>query len=162
MRGLVGLGIGGLLAFAIACGGVKKDAMAPAAVASEPTAAGAAAPEGASGRGEIDALDGQITADMTALGQPRPAPPPSACVSGCAVPMSTAAKSAIEPDPSCRPAKGDVCSQSCTLKDSICKNAGRICEIASQLGGNDAYANDKCNTGLASCEAAKQRCCSCL
>ena len=113
-------------------------------------------------RAELDQLDADISAQMARLGVERPAPPPNACTADCAEPMSTAAAAAVATDPRCKPAKSEKCTESCTLKDSICKNAGRICEIASQLGGNDAYANDKCNSGTASCDAAKQRCCSCM
>jgi len=53
------------------------------------------------------------------------------------------------------------CSDACTMGESICKNATRICELAKQLGGADSYANEKCQHGTESCAAARGRCCSC-
>lgn len=92
-------------------------------------------------RVEIDRLDAAIAADLAKLGSTAPAP--TAMVGGA-----------------CSPANTPVCTEACTLKDSICANAAKICEIAGQLG-TDAYANDKCTRGTASCDTAKQRCCNC-
>ena len=146
-----------LLGIVIAsCAARSKSAAPPTASSAEPISMGATNP-----RAELDQLDADITAQMSKLGVERPAPAP-ACTNECAQQMSTAAAAAVASDPQCKPAQSEKCTESCTLKDSICKNAGRICEIASQLGGNDAYANDKCTSGTASCDAAKQRCCSCM
>lgn len=92
-------------------------------------------------RAEIDRLDAAIAADLAKLESSTPAP--AAMVEGV-----------------CSPATTPVCTEACTLKDSICANATKICEIAGKLG-TDAYANDKCTRGTASCDAAKQRCCNC-
>jgi hypothetical protein len=163
MRIIVGLATGCALALVIACGAGAKSSRTPGAAVAPAATDGAAGMPAGDSRGQIDGLDQQITAAMGKLGEARPTPPPTACVSGCEPQqMSSAGQAAVAPDPTCKPGKGDTCTQSCTLKDSICTNAGRICEIASQLGGNDAYANDKCNSGVASCEAAKKRCCSCV
>jgi hypothetical protein len=148
MRSLVGIVVGGLLALAIACGGGSKA-----------TSIGPPPPRDV--RAELEALDQAITADMQQLSEPRPAPPVAACVENCADQMSGAAKAATQADPSCKPA-GETCKSSCDLTDSICKNAGKICSIAADLGGKDAYANETCNRGSASCEAARKRCCSCI
>ncbi|MDQ3333983.1 MAG: hypothetical protein M4D80_02395 [Myxococcota bacterium] len=150
MKSLLGVLIGGLLAFAIACGGGAR-----ATETMQPKPPGDV-------RSELQALDLAITADMEKLAEPRPAPPVAACVENCAQQMSGAATTATQEDATCKPGKGDTCSSSCTLKESICKNAGKICSIASDLGGKDAYANEVCNRGSASCEAAKKRCCSCI
>ena len=64
------------------------------------------------------------------------------------------------PHPHCDTAS-DTCSESCKLSGSICENAAKICDIAKQLGGTDAYANDKCASGNASCDASHAKCCSC-
>jgi hypothetical protein len=149
MKSLLGVVIGGLLALAIACGGGSK----PAETMKPPPG---------DARAQLEALDQAITADMQKLAEPRPAPPVAACVENCADQMSGAATAATQEDPTCKPGKGETCSSSCTLKDSICKNAGKICSIASDLGGKDAYANEVCNRGAASCDAAKKRCCSCI
>ena len=144
MRGLL---VGLAFAFAIACGGSAKKAEMPPP------------PPGGDMRAEIDRLDGEITAEMQRMNEPRPDPQPDACVENCD-PQRLAVAPAVE-DPACKPASSQTCTESCTLKTSICQNAAKICEIAGKLGGTDAYANDKCNRGTASCDAAKKRCCNC-
>ena len=152
----LGLGLGLLLAFAIACGGAKSAQMKP-----EPPPPGGGGMHG-DPRAEIDRLDGEITATMEKLGEARPDPAAGACVDNCgAQAMSGAATTAIAQDPMCKPASSTTCTESCNLKSSICTNAAKICEIAGKLGGADSYANDKCNRGTASCDAAKKRCCNC-
>ena len=74
--------------------------------------------------------------------------------------MSTSGNVTVSEDPSCKHGAGDVCTKSCTLADSICKNAKRICEIASNMG-NDPWANDKCTSGTEACRVAHENCCSC-
>ena len=152
MKSLVGVVVGGLLAFAIACGGGGR-----AQTMQQPKPL-----PGDDQRKQIEELDQAITTDMEKLSEPRPAPPVAACVENCAPQMSGAATAATQEDPTCKPGKAETCSSSCTLKDSICKNAGKICSIASDLGGKDTYANETCNRGAASCDAAKKRCCSCI
>jgi hypothetical protein len=161
MKSLVGIVLGGLLAITIGCAARSKSAPAPTSTAAEPSAMGAAP---ATPRDEIDRLDQAISAEMGLLALTRPTPPPLTCSgAGCAQQMTGAAVAATAPQPAeCKPAQTQTCTDSCKLKGSICENAGRICRIASDLGGGDAYANDKCNSGNASCEAAKQRCCSCM
>jgi hypothetical protein len=92
----------------------------------------------------------------------RPPAPPLTCVGAACAEEMTRLATAINTPPQTCTAKTETCKDVCTLKDSICKNAGRICELASQLGGTDDNANDKCNQGNASCTAATQRCCGCL
>ena len=55
------------------------------------------------------------------------------------------------------PSCGDVCS----LADAICDNAETICTLADELGKDDKWAQDKCDSAKASCRDAKQRCCNC-
>ena len=161
MKSLVGIVLGAVLAFTIGCAAKSKSAAAPMATpsAAEPQAGGAATPES-----EIRLLDEQISDDMAKLALTRPTPQAPVCTgSECVQSMSAAAAAATAARPTtCQPAKTQTCTDTCSLTDSICKNAGRICKLATDLGGNDAYANDKCNSGTASCEAAKQRCCSCM
>jgi hypothetical protein len=146
----VALAIGALLAALIACGGGKSASHVD-------NGGGATNP-----RSEIDQLDAEITADMAKMQEARPAAAPNTCTTSCAPQaMSSAATAATAPDPSCKPASSATCTESCSLKKSICDAAGRICNIAADLGGSDSYANDKCNNGSASCEAAKKRCCNC-
>jgi hypothetical protein len=61
-----------------------------------------------------------------------------------------------------RTLSGETCRDACRLSDSICDSSGRICRIAVDLGGGDAYANEKCAGGKASCEASRTKCCGCL
>ncbi len=53
-----------------------------------------------------------------------------------------------------------TCKSTCTLKKSICDNSASICRIAGELG-DDAWANEKCDSGKVSCEEAKERCDRC-
>jgi hypothetical protein len=71
----------------------------------------------------------------------------------------------IEGDPAtqtCKPAVSDTCKDSCTLSDSICGNAEKICTLAKQLGAADSYANEKCAKGTDTCKKSQERCCSCM
>ena len=162
MKSVVGVVVGGLLAFAIACGGSGKAVHSTGGM--PPPGPGDAG--GLSNpRAELERLDQEITAEMQKLAEPRPAPPVGACAENCAQPMATQAnqaKQATQQDATCKPAQTETCTQSCTLKTSICTNASKICSIAADLGGGDAYANEVCNRGVASCVAAEKRCCSCM
>jgi hypothetical protein len=79
-------------------------------------------------------------------------------------PIALAEPFAVTPnsktEATCRPAPKDTCTQSCTLSDSICVNANKICRIAEQLQG-DKWATDKCTSGKTTCEAAHMSCCHC-
>jgi hypothetical protein len=55
------------------------------------------------------------------------------------------------------PSCGDVCS----LAEAICDNAEQICILADDLGKQDKWAQDKCDSAKASCRDAKKRCCGC-
>lgn len=156
MRALVGVIVGGLLAFAIACGGGAKSGVTQKPEGPPPI------PGGSNARAELERLDALITADMQVMNEPRPTPPVASCIENCAQAMGGAAAAATKADPTCKPAQTETCNQSCTLKESICTNAGKICSIAADLGGNDQFANETCNRGSASCDAAKKRCCSCM
>ena len=159
MRTLASLVLGIALA---ACAARSQKTAAPAQTA--PQAGEQPSQMGVSPRTELDLLDDQITADMERLGIVRPQPPPDVCVADCEPQqMSTAVSAAAAQDPAtCQRSQSQTCTDACKLSDSICTNAKRICELATQLGGTDAYANDKCHRGTASCEAATKRCCSCL
>ncbi len=102
-------------------------------------------------RGEIDALDKQIADELVRLEiQPFTAT--------CAANQSCT--DTPPPAPTCSNSTPS-CADTCELGESICKNATRICELAKQLGGLDAYANEKCQHGTESCTAARERCCNC-
>ena len=141
---VLGLALGGF----VACGGSRAGLKSGAAPATS-MPGGDSAPE-ADPRGQITQLDAQITADLEKLKMPRSTAPPS---------ISAEAMSAGRV-PTCQVPASPTCSDSCKLADSICDNAGRICNLAGQLG-NDPWANEKCSSGTASCEAARKRCCDC-
>lgn len=156
LRALVG---GVAIAAVIACGGSQK-VRSPATTAPEAGAAGAM-PQGMDPRAEIERLDAEIDAALSGMQLPPPVP---ACVAAAACGQAQPATTQVQPfatDPACTPGTSDTCKDACTLSDSICENAGRICELAGQLGGADAYANEKCAKGNTSCEQARGRCCGC-
>jgi hypothetical protein len=144
--------LGACCALAIACGaaGHKGASMAP-----PPTGAG---PDARNRDPRIVQLDQEIDEQLQRLELARPAAPPMApgCEPGCLQPMSVSAAS----DPQCHPAPNDVCKQSCEVADAICNASSKICTIASELG-NDAWANERCTSGKASCDAAHGKCCGC-
>ena len=164
---LLGTLAGALVAvLVIACASAPSKSAAPVSTrhAGEvtPSTQGAEPAGGGSPRGQIAALDNSITQDMAKLELQRPPAPDNACTDHCATQMATTAGATAAAPPNCKPGTSEKCGETCKLKDSICTAAGNICRIAADLGGNDSYANDACNRGNASCDAAKQRCCSCL
>lgn len=146
-----------LCAALASCGGAKRPAMSPTSevatvapgTAAEPTQVMPGTP-----RTEIDELWAKIEQERQTLGltEPAPDPMPAAPERMSSVPMST--------DASCRPAKTERCTSSCTLSDSICRNADRICELALGMPG-DTWAAGKCARAKQTCESAHQSCCSC-
>lgn len=142
------------LGVVVACGGSKsamRSTASPAPAAMPGTADGA----GGDPRAQITALDAEITADLEKLQLPRPTTPPMTPPEA----MSAGGIQATN-DPTCTAPLTPTCGDACKLADSICENAGRICGLAGQLG-NDPWANEKCSSGTASCEAARKRCCNC-
>jgi len=146
---LAALGAGVAIAAIVACGGAQKSASAPGTrPASDAMPTGVQDPR-------IVELDAKITAEMSQLGVERPIPPPPT--------MGGPEPVAVHPtvgDPTCKPAETQICKDTCALTTSICANAEQICKIAKELG-NDAWANDKCSSGNASCETARGKCCGC-
>ena len=162
MKAALGLVLGALCAVVIACGGAAmKTSSAPPPVA--PGSAGMPPPMPGPASSEIAELSRKIDADLAAMGLQPPAVPAGACVrppcGAEALSVTTVRQHAD--DPSCKPGPSDACHDSCRLSDSICESSGRICKIASDLGGGDAYANEKCAGGKASCDASRGRCCGC-
>jgi len=149
----------GACAALVACGANRSTApAAPTTAMPEATAPGMTLDP----RAQIEALDREIDAGLAELNV---SPPVPACVAAATcsqlAPEPMATQPAVQ-DPACQPGSSDVCTDTCTLSGSICENAKRICELARDLGGTDAYANEKCAKGNASCEAARERCCSCV
>ena len=160
VRLVPGLVAGVCCAFAIACGASRPQTTAAPTMA---PAADGGAPGGMAPRDEIRQLDQEIEAALTGMGV-RPTPPAAcAATASCeqAAPVAMGVKPAQE-DPTCKAGTSDTCKDACTLSDSICKNADRICVLAQQLGGTDAYANETCARGNTSCTAARERCCGCM
>jgi hypothetical protein len=107
---------------------------------------------------EIRDLDAQIGQQMADLGL---TPPSDAEVTEMIAQSSTPELPASSVVDACeQPPQADGCGDVCTLADSICTNAKRICDLADQLPG-DEYASQRCAAGRGSCDRAKTRCCDC-
>ena len=136
---------------AIAACGAKQKSAAPAA----PEATSAPSVMPASPRDQILELDDLIAADRAKLALDEPT---DAMVQGApAQPLGAMPSSA---DPKCRPAASETCKTSCTLSDSICSNADKICRLAQDMAG-DAWAQNKCAKANQTCEASRTKCCGC-
>lgn len=146
----LGLALGLALA---ACGSARKPAAAPGA---EPAAMSSPTP-----LREIEELDRGITEELAKLGIARPPLAATACLQPpcSAEALSTAPGAGAAAQ--CTRSTRDTCTEACTIGDAICTSAGRICTLARDLGGADGYANEKCASGKASCDAAQTRCCGC-
>jgi hypothetical protein len=137
------------MAIVAACGASKAN-YAAAPVAAESSAR----PMPGDPRAEIEQLWAAIEQQRGDLGL---AAPTSPIEPGPASPM---ASTPLSSDDTCKPAKTDKCTQSCTFSDSICKNAARICELAAQLTA-DTWAAEKCTRAKQTCETAHETCCTC-
>lgn len=141
----------------VACGGAPSSkSVRPAG----PMPAVAKGPPDA--RAEIDALDQQISAKLGEMNLSRPAAsssPPTMAGSDTLVELGKKNLTSAE-DTACQPAQNDTCGRSCTLADSICTNAARICKLAEQLP-DDPWAREKCVGNTETCNVAHQSCCSC-
>ncbi len=104
-----------------------------------PPTAGASSPHD-----EIERLSNEIAAEQGQL-------PSSGTTPMAAVPEAP-------PSATCVRSPSDTCTQTCTLSDSICRNAKQICDLADQLAG-DAWATQKCTS--AKDTTATRRCCEC-
>lgn len=102
-------------------------------------------------RAQITALDERIAVDRATLGTDAPEASATAAMAGV-----TADDAAL----TCVRSTRETCVDVCKLGDSICANATSICELAAQLPG-DAWAEERCNAGKASCKTGSERCCDC-
>ncbi len=137
-----------------ACGAQKSKSSMPA-----PTA-GEASPATMPGdpRNEIDLLAAEIDAALASAGIATLAPSSCEATHSC-----TAEPYGLPPrveDPTCAAPTTDTCTQSCTLSDSVCSNADKICNLAGKLPGDD-YANEKCQSANDSCKRTREKCCGC-
>ena len=133
---------------------MKSQAPAPEAHTSGAAAPGDS-PLPGSPHDEINQLEQKITIDRSALQLAEPIE--SDWQQQPATPMGA---TPAQQDPKCRPAKNDTCTTSCTLSDSICGNANRICELAKSLPG-DNWALNKCAKANTTCEQSRTKCCGC-
>jgi len=108
----------------------------------------------ASKKQQIEQLEAAIAADRAKLELPEPSA--ADYVNTQPEPMGTTP--AIQ-NPSCKPAKTEKCTTSCTLSDSICTNADSICRIAVDL--NDDWSRGRCARANKTCEGARDKCCGC-
>jgi hypothetical protein len=137
MNARLGLVAGGLVGLAIACASAPRPAIAPATAMPGESTAGP--------HDQIQQLSNQIDTDRIQMNLP------------AASPM------AIAPEPvqaACTRSPSETCTQTCTLSDSICRNAKQICDLANQLAG-DAWATQKCSDAKSTCATATKRCCEC-
>jgi hypothetical protein len=142
---------------ALASCGAKKAPMSAASPSEASSAGGGAAPAIMPGtpQAEIDQLFGEVEQRRIELQLPEPkAASPDSPISPLSAPPP------LSTDATCKPAKTERCSSSCTMSDSICTNAERICKLASELVG-DSWAADKCSRSKQTCDAAHTSCCSC-
>jgi len=155
VRRLLGVALGACCAVASACG-----ASAPKASRAAPAVPAVEDVGGGDPHVQIDALDRQIADEMARAHVP---PPATATCTGasCATAMSQPFATPMATDPECHPAKTETCTSACTLSTSICSNQQKICDLATQLVGDDWAAN-KCESAKASCRAAHDSCCSCV
>jgi hypothetical protein len=75
------------------------------------------------------------------------------------VPETPAPTPQVQP-PEPMPPSAEVCVEIQTLTDAICDNAGRICQIADELGDDEA-AQATCERARRSCEEAAKRSAAC-
>ncbi len=65
------------------------------------------------------------------------------------------------PPPEPRADAPEQCQDICDLADRICEAQEDICRIAGELGPDDTWAQEKCDSAKASCKEAKKRCTDC-
>ena len=146
-----------LLVVGVSCGGSKMAARAPSTTAEKAPAEAGGAPfiVPASPHDEIEKLEAEITASRTQLKLEEPTE--QAIQSAPVLPLGALPSTQ---DPKCHPAQNDTCKTSCTLSDSICSNADKICNLATTMP-NDNWAMNKCAKANTTCEASKSKCCGC-
>ena len=111
-------------------------------------------------REELELLDQQIDNARARMGLEEVVGAMAACSTCPVAPAEPFVKVPSSHDPTCRPASNAPCQDSCTLYDAICANADRICTLARGMR-SDRGAAKSCSRGMATCHAAKEKCCSC-
>ncbi len=136
--------LGALCAIVVACAASHKAGMAP------PPTAPASMGGGNDAHAQIEQLSREIEQQRTKLGV---VPQAMAMGEVPLAPLSTE-------DAQCHPAPSETCRDSCTVSDSICGNAKKICDLAGQLAG-DPWAEGKCKDAKQTCKGAHDTCCGC-
>ncbi|HUJ63657.1 MAG TPA: hypothetical protein VLX92_34395 [Kofleriaceae bacterium] len=139
---LTGILAGACCVIVIACAAQHHEGTAP-----PPTSGMAPPPDG---HARIEQLEHDIAAERDKLGL-------AAHVETAPPPVSPMATNVVA---TCARSESDRCHDTCTMSDTICKNADEICKIASGLPG-DTWAADKCSTNRATCQDAQKACCDC-
>lgn len=154
----VALGAGVAIAAIVACGGGSYK------TAAAPTTAGPVPGVASDPKARITELDSKINTEFAKLeAGPRPDAPPSIAATLCPAPPCAKVETlAVKPsdDPTCTHGDSQTCKDTCQIADAICDAATKICGIASEMN-NDAWANEKCSSGNASCEKSRGKCCGC-
>jgi hypothetical protein len=135
-----------------ACATAKGRAVQSEAPPRETAGGAGSLPE--SPRDQILQLEQAIDADRVKLELAEPTDPEI-----MTAPHEPTATTPSQQDPTCRPAKTEQCTASCTFSDSICKNASSICRLAIEM--NDDWARGKCAKANKTCEASRTKCCGC-
>jgi hypothetical protein len=155
MRGLPGLVLGVAAALVVACAASPKQGAAPVPAPSRSNMQGAEPmmPPSQDPRAQIKFYSDQIDTQRKQLGMPE-----------TVLPMTTHPTEASPPhaqqDPACHAGDNETCTNMCTLSNSICDNADKICKISDDLG-DDEWAAGKCASARATCADAHKRCCAC-
>lgn len=155
MKGAPGIVLGVAAALVVACAAAPKQAMAPTPAPVAPAAHGqdAMGPPTQDPRGQIEFYSQQIDAQRKQIGMPE------TVLQEMSAPPETAPPHAAQ-DASCHAGASESCHSVCTLSDSICDNAEKICKISDDLG-DDEWASGKCMSARSTCADAHKRCCTC-
>lgn len=137
------------------CAAGGKPARAPSAEMAPASTGGGAPMLAESPHDQIEQLYTQLGTDRDKLAL---AEPTDMDVQGTVVQPMGAMTAAT--DAKCHPAKTDTCTTSCTLADSICGNADKICNLAQSIPG-DGWAQNKCAKANKTCDSSHAKCCSC-
>lgn len=116
------------------------------------TTAPAMAPTSRDPHAEIERLSAQIDQQRSQMALP--APMAASAVEPMSVPITS------HTDNQCHPAQTQTCTDSCSISDSICDNAKKICDLANDLAG-DTWAADKCSSATQTCKSSHEKCCAC-
>lgn len=154
MSGAPGIVLGVAAALVVACSAAPKQTMAPTQ-APAPAAHGqdVMTPPTQDPRGQIEWYSQQIDAQRKQIGLPE------TILQEMSAPPETSPPHAAQ-DAACHAGASETCHSACTLSDSICDNADKICKISDDLG-DDEWASGKCIGARSTCADAHKRCCTC-